>query len=921
MQSQPPYWPEFLKAIGAQAAALSSSVAAAWRDAALVLDAAQQSWHALSLDPPAKPDFDPLFQQSAQSLLFAPLALQQQRKPQYRALAAIQEFETLAADDLRLLPHSANLCGNDLLHLCPEPPPSRFLRARRRLERSHHELPLRESVSARLLQNAHRRASLDGSAMLLFAKAALHAAAPWQVRRRDLLASLAGTSTPPLDSQTLRDLWTSQANQLRGEAARLLAEYDAWAASLSASLAQSLCAAPAPLSQARRNRLAARNARLAAFWSRQNRAALAVMELESHVARVALSLAEASAASLQSAILERTELEAELTAAIDSLDCWTATSADQPFPPPTARLVAPEQRVAEWTRAVQLSARAELPAAIELLRHPRAQPGFSSPWKHWEPQHEFFAAVDAAAHLLLAGFREVEHAHRAVVRQIERAREVVSFAQESANHADGARIIQEGVANAALLLVHQQASLGDLTPVLRESAARAHAAALIPAFLAIEKGRAGLLAHSAGRISRDTASRSRDLAGRAFRSSLRRSWHAARDAFQWTLIRTGWLPAPRQHADPVQRRIHLGDESALNLARPDLPLIYRRLFRLAPVEEPRFLVGRDAELNGLAAAAARWRSGKPASVIVVGARGSGKTSLLNCAAAGLFKDVPVVRATFPGRITTPAALRQALAEILGPESPELAANKPAQPTRRVIIIEELERTFLRRMNGFDAIHHLFEIMYAAPSALWIFSLNETAYTYLDSVLGLGRHFTHRINAMAVRPTDLTAAILQRHNLSGLRLAFAPPPQADPRVAKARRALRLEQDPQRLFLDSLYSHSEGIFRSAYELWQDCIERVEGGVLHMRQPLAPDYSPIEAELTLEDCFVLKAVLQHGSLSDTELAEVFSSGAPIDPSSLRRLYSLEILEDEPGQPTLRVRPEAGRMVRHALTRRNLL
>jgi hypothetical protein len=187
-------------------------------------------------------------------------------------------------------------------------------------------------------------------------------------------------------------------------------------------------------------------------------------------------------------------------------------------------------------------------------------------------------------------------------------------------------------------------------------------------------------------------------------------------------------------------------------------------------------------------------------------------------------------------------------------------------------------------------------------------------------MGLGRAFSHRINAMSVRPEHVISAILQRHNLSGLRLEFAPLPEGHPRLSEFRQFVGLEQDPQELFFEALCRQSEGVFRSSFELWQDCIDRVEGGVVHMRQPLDPDYQPLLRELNLDDLFGLQAILQHGGLAHEELAQVLAIGVDESRRRMERLLALDILEPEPLCPGFRVRPQGGRFVRDALHRHNL-
>ncbi len=137
----------------------------------------------------------------------------------------------------------------------------------------------------------------------------------------------------------------------------------------------------------------------------------------------------------------------------------------------------------------------------------------------------------------------------------------------------------------------------------------------------------------------------------------------------------------------------------------------------------------------------------------------------------------------------------------------------------------------------------------------------------------------------------------------------------------RQWLGIERDPEKMFLDALYEQSGGVFRSAFELWQGCIERVEAGVVEMRQPLVPNYSRLQLALDSMDYFTLVAIMQHGSTTDSEVAEVLCEPVNISRMRLDRLLAIEILEDDPIYPGVRIRPEARRFVTEALIRVNLL
>jgi hypothetical protein len=78
---------------------------------------------------------------------------------------------------------------------------------------------------------------------------------------------------------------------------------------------------------------------------------------------------------------------------------------------------------------------------------------------------------------------------------------------------------------------------------------------------------------------------------------------------------------------------------------------------------------------------------------------------------------------------------------------------------------------------------------------------------------------------------------------------------------------------------------------------------------------------SRMTLEDSFLLQAILQHGSLAPEEISQIFD--IPVDKSSgrLEKMIAWEIVEPDPNNPGFRIQPEAGRIVREALYRQNLL
>jgi hypothetical protein len=287
----------------------------------------------------------------------------------------------------------------------------------------------------------------------------------------------------------------------------------------------------------------------------------------------------------------------------------------------------------------------------------------------------------------------------------------------------------------------------------------------------------------------------------------------------------------------------------------------------------------------------------------------------------VFADATVVQGRFCERLQDSAHVDAVLRGMLNvPEGEDLRVALSKE--RRVILLEETERTFLRHVNGFEALRALLSLISdTSRSTLWILSLNLVAFRYLSAAVRLNQCFSHQINAMAVEPQDLTNAILMRHNLSGLRLHFAAPPGKSWPIERARRLLGLQEDRQQEFFDALYRQSSGVFRSAFELWRRYIDRAEGGILHMRSPVPPSYGSLASQFSREDLFALQAILQHGSLTPPEHAVVFGLTETQSRNRLEGLADREILEPDPHAPGWRVRPEAGYVVRQTLYAENLL
>jgi hypothetical protein len=301
---------------------------------------------------------------------------------------------------------------------------------------------------------------------------------------------------------------------------------------------------------------------------------------------------------------------------------------------------------------------------------------------------------------------------------------------------------------------------------------------------------------------------------------------------------------------------------------------------------------------------------------MVGAHGAGKSSLLSCVLPHIVDNDPVVRCDIDKRLRTPADLEVCLRPLLNVPD-QVGLVEGIRANRQVIVLERVERAFLKTIGGFEAIRALVELVHATSSSVfWIVVSDRNAFELLDAALDFGDYFSHRVNAMGVPGAVIERAILQRHSLSGLKLAFP-----ELRRHALRTALGWRDDPQRAFFADLYRKSGGIFRSALELWLSSIASAEDGGIRLKEPEVPDYRAFRRELDRADQFTLLSLEQHGSLTVSELATVLFESEQVSHTRLDRLTRMGILEWAPEVSEVRIRPQAQRTIEELLESVNLL
>lgn len=309
-----------------------------------------------------------------------------------------------------------------------------------------------------------------------------------------------------------------------------------------------------------------------------------------------------------------------------------------------------------------------------------------------------------------------------------------------------------------------------------------------------------------------------------------------------------------------------------------MPFVYQRLFRMEPLLDARFFTNRTQEIEMLRQGLRTWQSQQFAALVLVGEKGCGRTTLLNFAEEQIFKGITLHRATIEETISTEAQLLSFLTGFFNEKNAQSIDELEQIIGKRedgvVCMLEDIQRMFLRTIDGFDAIERfLLFISRTNVQVFWIVTCTLYAWEYLQKVVVISDYFRRVIDMSELAKDEIQEIILQRHRVSGYWLHFETPP----RIASNRTFKKLPTDEaqqeylQNLFFGQLHEVARGNVSIALFFWLRAIKSFAEDHLVI-SPLIEFDSGFLNRLSSEKLFTLAAFLQHDMLTPAQHATIF-------------------------------------------------
>jgi hypothetical protein len=322
----------------------------------------------------------------------------------------------------------------------------------------------------------------------------------------------------------------------------------------------------------------------------------------------------------------------------------------------------------------------------------------------------------------------------------------------------------------------------------------------------------------------------------------------------------------------------------------DLPFVYQRLFRATPLEEVSFFEGRRLEINQLTKAYNQWMQGRFATVLVVGEKGAGITTLFNLYLRELGNSCDVIRVTPTQNINSEQMLFVTFEKAFGfpiKTFDDLVEGLNAGE-RRIIVLENLQKLYLRKVGGFYSVKLVTELIsLTSKNIFWLIGCTEYAYNYLNKTISLPEHFSYNVTLENLSDDDIINVIERRHRVSGYNLEFEPA-NGDLNSKKYKKMIAGEQ---REYLKSSYfSDLNKVAKSNISLaliyWLRSTKQASGNTILITSLKNIDFSFMKG-LSYEKINVLNMLLLNDGLSENEIAEVTNQSVQKNRSILYPLF----------------------------------
>ena len=301
-----------------------------------------------------------------------------------------------------------------------------------------------------------------------------------------------------------------------------------------------------------------------------------------------------------------------------------------------------------------------------------------------------------------------------------------------------------------------------------------------------------------------------------------------------------------------------------------LPFVYQRLFKIEALQSFEFYVEREKPLMDLKHAYEKWREGKFAPVVVIGEKGSGKTTLVN-----RFQELKEINEEVVNiHLLQHPHDPETLFKKLQTAASELILNEKETDagSKKIVIVDGLERLFHSMVNGFEFIKKTFQLVSDTnPNIFWIFTCHRYSWDYINRCISAADFFAYHINLTDISDKHLQSIIKKRNSVSGYNLVFNPGLQERKFIFSSKKREQSQDELEKEYFVHLNQITAGNIAIALQYWMRSTEKVTDDTIYIKSLRDVNLRFISS-ISKAKFITIRSILIHNGLSIADYAKLF-------------------------------------------------
>ncbi|MCV9385919.1 MarR family transcriptional regulator [Reichenbachiella ulvae] len=305
-----------------------------------------------------------------------------------------------------------------------------------------------------------------------------------------------------------------------------------------------------------------------------------------------------------------------------------------------------------------------------------------------------------------------------------------------------------------------------------------------------------------------------------------------------------------------------------------LPTIYQRLYEIEPLEDMELFEGREKELESLGKAYENWKMGRYAATVVLGEKWGGLTSFVNYAEKKLKFSHKITRHRFVGNQFSTIDLLAEFSSLLGSsfQSLEELQKHLLEGPKRIMILEDVQNAYLRKVGGFEALEALGSLIAATGHHIfWLSTSTIYSWDYLSKSIQFHEYFSYQIKLSDLKKEQIVNLIWKRNCISGFKITF----EEDESLANDKKFQRLSPEEKQLklsedYFQELNSFAKSNVSMALLFWLLSTRDMDANEITIGKFEKPNLNFLKS-LSNEKVYVLHALIMHDGLKINQLCLV--------------------------------------------------